>query len=146
MYHSPMPEQSAKSHASTDPMFLAIVIVLFANVIFACVHAFHYRDAYFCFQILVAIALLLGALKMRAYGTKNQDRVIRLEEQVRFTRLLPEPLLARSAALSVDQYIGLRFACDAELPALVERTLAENLTRKQIKEAIATWRADHFRL
>jgi hypothetical protein len=60
--------------------------------------------------------------------------------------LLSADDLARSKALTEDQYIGLRFASDAELPALVKRTLDENLTKKQIKEAIVTWRPDYFRV
>jgi hypothetical protein len=141
-----MPEQSAKSHASSDRLFMAIALILVINVIFACVRAFHVRDAYAIYQILVAVAFVILALRVRGYGTKNQDRIIRLEEQVRYARVLPEPILTRSAALTLDQYIGLRFACDTELAALVERTLTENLTRKQIKEAVTTWRPDHFRI
>jgi len=146
MYHSAMPEQNAQSHASSDRIFLSIALLFVINVIVACVHAYHVRDGYTFFQILVAIALVTMALRIRAYGTRNQDRIIRLEEQVRYAKLLPEPLLTRSTALTLDQYIGLRFACDAELPTLVDRALAENLDRKQIKAAIATWRPDHFRI
>jgi hypothetical protein len=41
--------------------------------------------------------------------------------------------------------VGLRFASDAELPALVDRTVREHLSRDDIKKAIKDWVPDFER-
>jgi hypothetical protein len=55
-------------------------------------------------------------------------------------------LRARIGELSEAQLVGLRFASDAELPGLVEETLAKKLSRAQIKKSIKVWRPDYFRV
>ena len=66
--------------------------------------------------------------------------------RLRLKELLGGDLLARSRALTVRQLIALRFASDAELPALVERTLkGEFKNGKEIKAAIKEWQADWLR-
>jgi hypothetical protein len=48
--------------------------------------------------------------------------------------------------LTESQLVAIRFACDAEAPAIVQKALAENLKNKDIKKAIGTWRPDYFRI
>ena len=77
---------------------------------------------------------------------KAQDRVIRLEEQLRYDRLLPVDLKARIGEFSVDQCIALRFACDAELPLLARKVLDDKVTeRKAIKKMVTNWKPDYLR-
>lgn len=97
----------------------------------------------------VAVAVALGLLLWytRIFPLGAQDRVIRLEETLRLQRLLPPDLQARIGELRRGQLIALRFASDEELPGLTRAILDGKLsTQADIKQAIRSWRADHFRV
>jgi hypothetical protein len=84
---------------------------------------------------------------LRLFPLKAQDRVIRLEERLRLQRLLPAELQPRIEEIRPRQLIALRFASDGEVEGLVRQVLAGTLTEpKAIKQAIRTWRPDHFRV
>jgi hypothetical protein len=146
--------QTFANHTRFDPAFHFFAApVLLLGLLLALVHFFahitqgDFRDHFHAFLLIVlALALLTLAFKSRAYSLKVQDRVIRLEERLRLAMLLPEPLRARIPELTESQLVGLRFASDAEIPKLVERTLKENLSRKDIKKAIQNWRPDYWRV
>jgi len=95
------------------------------------------------FAVLWAMVLMF---KTRLYALKVQDRVIRLEERLRLTQLLPESTRARIGELSAGQLIALRFASDAEVPGLVQQTLDGKWDQKQVKSAIKNWRPDYLRV
>ena len=145
-----MPENTSQSyanHARLDPPYhffaLPVLAITFLLSIWNLIRSFNFLHVW---MAVVALALVVVAFKARIYALKAQDRVIRLEERLRLAALLPEPLRARIPQLTESQLIALRFACDAEVPGLVEKTLAGNLPRAEIKKAIVTWRPDYFRV
>ena len=98
------------------------------------------------FGILLAVALILGFLSARMFALSVQNRVIRLEERLRYQRLLPSDLQPRIEDFTVAQLVSLRFACDAELPALARKVLDEKLQeRKAIKQLVKNWKPDYLR-
>lgn len=99
------------------------------------------------FWTLLSLTLILLALASRLQALKSQDRVIRLEERLRYREVLSPELAERAKDLSVGQIIALRFASDQELADLVERTLKGEFAKtKDIKLAIRTWRPDTLRV
>ena len=142
--------QSFKNHARFDPPFHFFILpLLLLNLIFAIYTTVHYwpRHMYhYLWWIVISVVLFVMAGIFRGYALKNQDRLIRLEEQLRLADLLNEDQLGLIDALTVDQYIGLRFASDTEVAALAQRAVTENLDRKQIKQAIINWRPDTQRI
>ena len=80
------------------------------------------------------------------YPMRVQDRLIRLEERLRYQRLLPADLQLRIEEFTVAQLVSLRFASDAELPALARKVLNEKLNeRKAIKQLVKNWKPDYLR-
>ena len=95
----------------------------------------------------VAVALVLIAYYVRVFPLRAQDRIIRFEEALRMSKLLPPDLLARIDELRTRQLIALRFASDEELPELTRAVLEGKLASPDdIKKAVRNWRADHLRM
>ena len=140
-------QQSYANHAKYDPSFHFFVLpVLLINVIVIAYELFRFPGMLGTWLLVMALVLLVMASRMRSYATHLQDRIIRVEERLRLTTLLEEPLRSRIGELSGSQLVGLRFASDAELPALVQRVLDEKLTRADIKRAVTSWRPDYSRV
>ena len=97
--------------------------------------------------LCVATAGSIAAVNSRTYGLKMQNRIIRLEMRLRLAKLLDPELSARIPELTIGQLAALRFASDAELPALTQKVLERQLTDgKAIKQSVTDWQADHLRV
>ncbi len=139
--------QSYANHARTDPAFHFVLLgLVLASLIVSIVVFVRHPGIETGLLILLTIALFWNSFITRTYSLKVQDRVIRLEERLRLSMLLPEAVKPRIPELTVSQLVALRFASDAELPALAVRALNEGLTNKQIKSSIQLWRTDSFRV
>ena len=141
--------QNFANHARFMPMFhffAAPLSMIF--LIWSAWRAMTIRDVETHYLLVGALALFGAVTISRLSPIRAQDRLIRLEEQLRSARLLPADLAARAqAAFSPHHYIALRFASDAELATMVEMVVKNPaLTGKEIKSQIKTWRPDHFRV
>jgi uncharacterized protein DUF6526 len=148
--------QTFSNHAKIVPAFHYFLLpVLFINlagaVYWVYAAARHAWGPFPLFRailnLLFALAVIVLAFLARLFALGVQDRVIRLEERLRFQQLLPDDLKPRLNEFSAGQLVALRFASDAELPALARKVLEDNLTdRKAIKQMIQNWRADYQRI
>jgi Family of unknown function (DUF6526) len=140
-----MAEQSYQSHAHRPTATLvATAFWLIALVLLIGQIGFGWDTESWMFAaILIAIAPLVAI--SRWYIVKLQDRIIMLEVKVRAAELLNAGQDAQLARLSAKQIAALRFASDEEFGSLLERAARENLSPKDIKALIRTWRPDLHR-
>ncbi len=139
--------QSLKNHTKFDPPFhFLLTSVLLINLGLAITFLVQRKNLPSAWFVVLSVAAIVALFLLRHYPLKVQDRVIRLEERLRLQALAPAEWHAQIFRLSEDQLIGLRFAADDEVVDLAKQALEHNLNRKQIKERIRNWRADHWRV
>jgi hypothetical protein len=134
--------QNYANHAHR-PLATAVagVFTMAAFAVFA-VMAFRQPSLEAAAGLLLSCGVMALVVISRTYTVRLQNRIIRLEMQLRLERLGRAGEFAR---LSMPQIAALRFASDAEMPALLNRAVAENLTADQIKRAVTDWQPDYFR-
>ena len=143
-----MSEQNFKNHVKFVPLYhffaLPMLIINFGWSVYRWIAAgFSIGGLEW---VLTSAALFFGVLYPRLFALSVQDRVIRLEERLRYERVLSEELRWRADELTVDQLVSLRFASDEELSKLMHKVLDDKLTqRKAIKQLIDNWRPDYLR-
>jgi hypothetical protein len=99
------------------------------------------------FISVIFLFLFASAFMLRQhYALVLQNRIVRLELRYRYYTLTGERMELLDDNLSDGQLFALRFASDAELPSLLHRTINENLSGIQIKQAIISWRGDYNRV
>jgi len=139
--------QTFENHARVLPAYHYVAFPLFAISFF---FTLYQVVTDFSWAKLVAfglaVALILLFFVARVMALSVQDRVIRLEEQLRMRALLPADLQPRISEFTVKQLVALRFAGDEELPGLARKVLDEKIQdQKAIKKMVRNWRADYQR-
>ena len=138
--------QSYANHAKVVPAYhyltFGLVAVYLFYRLYLVITGFSLANA---MGLVAAVALLMIMFWARIFALRVQDRVIRLEMQLRMLSLAPD-LSPRFGEFTLDQLCALRFASDAELPDLARRVLADKVgDRTTIKKMVRDWRADHVR-
>jgi hypothetical protein len=125
---------------------MGVGIPVLVNLIWAIYRVVRTMNGDTVVALLVAIALLLMFISVRTQILSVQDRLIRLEMRLRLAQVLPADMRPRINELTVPQLVALRFASDAELPALTREVLEGKLaTGKAIKMRVQNWQADLLR-
>ena len=140
-----MDNQNFKNHARFVPGFhlltgLSILAALAIAIILIIHKGVSHETVFF---LLVGLSLVLLFWYTRKFANGNQDRIIRLEQNLRSQRLTGKMSDSR---LTRGQVIALRFAGDDEYAALSEKAIKENMSPKEIKQAIQNWLSDHHRI
>lgn len=143
-----MAEQNYKNHtrlvAGYHGVTALLILAFLVGSIITFVHAHDGVVKHAAMIMIIGALALIGLFwYARVFALKAQDRAIRAEENFRHFILTGKTF---NSKLRLAQIIALRFASDAELPALAKRAVEENLSSKQIKEAIQNWRADYNRV
>lgn len=142
-----MKEQNFKNHAQMVPGFhyvtFGAIIALIGGSINYLLKATPENKYLASLLVLTSIVFVFIAWFSRTFALKAQDRAIRSEENLRHY-VLTGKLLPKN--LTIGQIVALRFAADAEFPALAEKAAAENLSGKDIKQSIQNWKADFYRV
>jgi hypothetical protein len=149
VYHVRMSTQNYATHRRTDPLFhrtlLPVLFLTFVGSIVNLVSSWDDHERLYSASLIVVLSMcaMITSLYARIYALKAQDRAIRVEENFRHFVLTGKPFDAR---IGTRQAVALRFASDAEMPALAARAAAESLKPDDIKKAVKDWRADEYRV
>ena len=143
-----MDPQNFENHTRWHPAFhffiLPVMLINFFWAVVMFVKAPGWNSGWW---IVVSVALLMLTTFVRTYSLKVQDRLIRLEEKLRYQQVLSPALAQQTSNLTVGQTVALRFAADEELEELINSVLSGKFVKtKDIKRAIKQWRADNFRV
>jgi hypothetical protein len=139
--------QSFENHTRIVPAYHMLTLGIFVvNLLWSIYRLARVPSVDALVTLLLAVAFILLLLYARSFSLTVQDRVIRLEMQLRLKGLLPPDLQGRIPEFTPRQLIALRFASDEELPDLCRTVLRDNIREgKAIKKMIKNWKADYLR-
>lgn len=142
-----MKEQNLKNHTRFVMLYhvvgllllLSLLIGSIINLVNSAKENVYSASLILVTNILIGITLYFA----RSFALKANDRAIRAEENLRHFILKGTAL---PSGLRLNQIVALRFASDAEFPALALKAKDESLSGSDIKKLITNWRADYERV
>jgi uncharacterized protein DUF6526 len=134
--------QNYANHVHRPTAWLVTCLLSVVALVFLAWTAFGARSLQAWAMVILALTVVIAIVLIRSFALRLQNRIIRLEMQVRLGRLACDRGMSR---LSIPHLVALRFASDAELPALMDRAIAESFTPDQIKRAVTDWQGDYLR-
>ena len=143
-----MKTQNYSNHVRWYPLVhFVIVPLLLLNLVYQSVRLYQEPSVDRFVWLLLAVTLILMNLAARLQPLRAQDRLIRLEEQLRYAQVLGSDHANKASILDLGQILALRFASDDELPELIRRIEDGSLkSSREIKRAIDNWRGDYLRI
>ncbi len=144
-----MKEQNFSNHKRMVPLFHYVTFSLIF-VMLVCSSISLYRHWSAGLGLMLPALALLGSVVItlvtffaRSFALVAQNRAIRAEENLRYfsiTGNLFDP------KLRMGQIIALRFAPNNEFVELAHKAVENNLSQKEIKQAIKHWKGDYHRV
>lgn len=144
-----MKEQNFSNHTRMVPLFHYVTFSLIL-VMLVCSSISLYRHWSAGLGLMLPALALLGSVVItlvtffaRSFALVAQNRAIRAEENLRYfsiTGNLFDP------KLRMGQIIALRFAPNNEFVELAHKAVENNLSPKEIKQAIKHWKGDYHRV
>lgn len=145
-----MTKQDFKHHRRFySPHHFVLYPVLFALLVAVCtqiVNNAENRSTWMLFAALIVISTWISYMMRQHYALTLQNRIVRLEMRLRYYQLTGIRFETYEHQLSFSQLAALRFSSDEELPSLLEKAIAENLSPSEIKRQIKNWHPDHMRV
>lgn len=142
-------QQSYAKHARIVPGFhgvlLGLLLLILIGSLVNLYRSVGDHERIYSASLIAAMSFAMFPLAFyaRIFPLRAQDRAIRAEENLRHFAQTGKLLDPR---LGIQQIIGLRFASDAEFPALARRAAEEGMTPDAIKKSVKDWRADSHRV
>ena len=139
--------QNYRNHRQVVPIFhLGVGLTFTVYLVWTAMRLRNGLTTETVMPFVLAVGLTLLFFAVRGMAMRVQDRLIRLEMQLRLQRILPADLQAQMRELTVDQLVALRFAGDDEMADLIREVLAGKLaSRNEIKKKIRNWQGDYLR-
>ncbi|MDZ4772138.1 MAG: DUF6526 family protein [Planctomycetota bacterium] len=140
--------QSFANHRAIPPLWLflsgLVILAELARRVWLAIQ----NPSFESIWLVVFVAAILGTWHAtRSNALIVQDRVIRLEMRLRLERVIGANRRADIERLPLTYLIALRFASDAEMPALFDDALAGKFAKvDDLKKRIQTWQPDWLRV